>query len=91
MNRIGLGVLLVGVAAAVTGGVLYARAGENDDKTVPTLLLGGGGLSLGVSSYLLGAGYAKVHAEHPLPQERAEQAADSYNATLPGRPPPDDE
>jgi hypothetical protein len=79
MNRIGLGVLAAGVIS-VAGG--FALRSDNPDNKLPTYLSYGGLVLLPVGGILTYLGLGKASTPHPLEQERAEAAAQSYNAAL---------
>jgi hypothetical protein len=85
MNRIGLGVTAAGIIALATGILIYSQQREDADRTLPSALGIGGGLSLSAGMYLIYSGLSKTKEKHPLPQERADAAADRYNATLPSQ------
>jgi hypothetical protein len=79
MNRIGLGILAAGLVS-VAGG--FALRSDNPDNKLPTYLTYGGAILVPVGGILTYIGIAKAGNPHPLEQERAEAAAQSYNAGL---------
>lgn len=87
MNRIGIGLAIVGILAAGTGVYFNSQRSEGDSGTLPLGLIIGGATGFGLGTYLTYAGKRQANAQHPLPQERAQQAADRYNASLTDGPP----
>lgn len=87
MNRIGLGLLAVGVLAAAGGIALKSQAQDSDSTTVPQVLLYAGIGTASLGAFLTWTGLGKAKAEHPLDQDRASRAADAYNNGLTARRP----
>jgi hypothetical protein len=79
MNRIGLGILAGGLIS-VAGG--FALRSDNPDNKIPSYLAYGGMLLVPVGGILAYMGVGKASNPHPLEQERAESAANAYNAGL---------
>jgi hypothetical protein len=82
MNHIGLGLAAAGIAAVAGGLALYSQQKEGADSTLSSGLVLGGGAGFCIGSYLIYGGLSKANAEHPLGQERAQQAAERYNSGL---------
>lgn len=82
MNRIGLGVLAVGILAAGSGIALRSQLKEGESTTLPQVLLYAGIGSASLGAFLTWTGLSKANSEHPLDQDRAARAADVYNSGL---------
>lgn len=82
VQRLGIGLAVAGALALGTGLVMYSQQKEGSESPVASGLAMGGGIGLSVGMVMSYFGSGKVSAEHPLEQERAEQAADRYNQTL---------
>lgn len=84
MNRIGLGLLIGGGAAALTGFVLGNVIKSDDGGLSPVFYLGYAGLiTAGVGGTLTWIGLAKAKREHPVDDpDRANAVAKKYNKSL---------
>lgn len=78
LNRLGLGVLALGAVALGGGVVLRGDTSSN----LPSSLLYGGSILLPVGGVLAYLGLGKATNPHPLEQDRAQAAAQAYNASL---------
>ncbi len=83
MNRIGIGGLLLGAAGVGTGLYLNSRETGDAESTTPgTYVLIGSAVVGSIGLTLISMGMGRTKEEHPLPQERAEAAAERYNRSL---------
>lgn len=83
LNRLGIGGFILGAVAAGAGYALMSQTESGQSPSpVASGLLYGGLITVSAGGILTYLGLAKAKSEHPLEQNRAEQAARNYNKEL---------